>query len=204
MPTTRHFLVLTALLLAACEQGEVQSALGMDRNAPDEFVVYSRPPLSVPPEFDLKPPRPGEESPNIVTTEDQARELLLGTKRSPATLDEAAAKVNTKVETAVEPVLSTEAATGAKASFLAKAGVDEADPEIRDRLVKDTKVENKQKKKAQSLYERVVGDEADEPVVDAKGESERIRKNRDEGKAITEGKTPDKDQKPKSVIDKIF
>lgn len=204
MRQTRSLLLLSFAALAACTSSDVQETFGMNRSAPDEFVVYSRPPLSVPPEFDLVPPRPGEESPNVVTTEDQARALLLGTKRKPATLDEAAAKVNTNVETAVQPVLTSDAPTGAQSSFLSKAGADKADANIRDALAKDVIEEPKKKKKAQSLYESIVDGDKDEPVVDAKGEAERIRANRDAGKPVTEGDTPTKDEKPKSVIDKIF
>lgn len=176
----------------------------MNRKAPDEFVVYSRPPLAVPPEFDLKPPRPGEENLGAITTESQARELLLGTKKKPASLDEAAAAVDGSVETAVEPVLSNDAPSGAQSSFLSRAGADKADPNIRAVLGKDIKEAPKKKKKAQSLYESVVGDDKNEPVVDPKGEAERIRKNRDEGKSVTDGETPTKDEKPKSLLDKIL
>lgn len=204
MHSTRYLWPLCVFALAACTGQEVQKSLGMDRKAPDEFVVYSRPPLSVPPEFDLKPPRPGEESPAAITTESQARELLLGTKKKPATLDEAAATVDTNIETAVEPVLSNDSPTGAQSSFLSKAGADKADPNIRTELTKDVKDAPKKKKKAQSLYEEIVGDEKAEPVVDPKAEAERIRDNRDKGKPVTEGKTPTKDEKPKSLLDKII
>jgi hypothetical protein len=203
MKITRLFL-LAPLLLAACSGDDVQSTLGMDRSAPDEFVVYSRPPLSVPPEFDLQPPRPGQEGPAHVSSEDVAREALLGTKAQPASLDEAAAGVNTNVDTAVTPILSSDAPTGAESSFLSKAGIAEADPDIRTKLSQDVVVEPKKKKKAQSLYERMVGEESNEPVVDAKKEAERLRTNRDAGKPVTEGETPVKDTKPQSVIDRIF
>lgn len=36
------------------------TACGGGKNSPDEFAVVNRPPLVVPPEADLKPPRPGE------------------------------------------------------------------------------------------------------------------------------------------------
>lgn len=204
MRPTRYFWPLCVFALAACTGQEVQQTFGMNRKAPDEFVVYSRPPLAVPPDFDLQPPRPGEESPGVVTTEAQARELLLGTKKKPATLDEASARVNEKVETAVQPVLSNDAPSGAQSSFLSKAGADKADPNIRTELGKDMKEAPKKKKKAQSLYEDIVGAETAEPVVDAKGEAERIRKNRDEGKPVTDGDTPVEDEKSKSVLDKIL
>ncbi len=204
MRPTRSFFLFSLVSLAACSGQEVQETFGMNRKAPDEFVVYSRPPLAVPPEFDLKPPRPGEESPNVVTTEDQARQLLLGTKRKPATLDEAAAKSDTGVETAVPVVLANDAPSNAQSSFLNKAGADKADAKIRDELANDITEEPKKKKKSQSLYDSIVGSEKNEPVVDAKGEAERIRSNRDAGKSVTEGETPIEDNKSKSVIDKIF
>lgn len=204
MKTTRYVLPLLLVALAGCSNNEIQDTLGLSRKAPDEFVVYSRPPLSVPPEFELKPPRPGEENPNIVSTEAQARELLLGTKAQPASLDEASRGVDSSVDTAVTPVLTTDAPTGADSSFLSKLGADKADPDIREQLTADQKVESTKKKKTQSLYESIVGDEKAEPVVDAKAEAERIRTNRDEGKPITDGATPDAKEKDESVIDKIF
>jgi len=152
----------------------------------------------------LAPPRPGEEDRNRLMPQDEARELLLGTKAKPATLDDAMRDVNGNVDTAVEPILTTEAPTGADSSFLKKLGVDSANPDIRSQLAADVKTEPKKKKKAQSLYERVVGADKPEPVVDAKGEAERIRTNRDAGKPVTEGDTPTVDEKKKSVIDAIF
>lgn len=47
---------LTVLLLSAV----ALTACGNGKNSPDEFAVVNRPPLVVPPEADLKPPRPGE------------------------------------------------------------------------------------------------------------------------------------------------
>lgn len=194
--------LLMPLLLAACSGGEVRNSLGLNARAPDEFVVYSRPPLSVPPEFDLKPPRPGEESPFVATSEDQARETLLGTKAKPASLDEV--PETPAVETAVTPVLTSDAPTAAQSNFLKKAGADRASDTIRDQLTKDKIELPKKKKKAESLYERIVGEDQNEPVVDAKKESERIRTNKDEGKPVTEGETPTEEQKKKSVFDTLF
>ena len=44
-------LILSGAVLAACSSG---------KNSPDEFSVVNRPPLVIPPEAELKPPRPGE------------------------------------------------------------------------------------------------------------------------------------------------
>lgn len=44
-------LLLSSVALTACGSG---------KNSPDEFSVVNRPPLVIPPEAELKPPRPGE------------------------------------------------------------------------------------------------------------------------------------------------
>ena len=59
MPGIRSVLLLgaTAFLVSAC--GEIREDLGLGRNVPDEFAVVEHPPLSMPPDFSLRPPRPG-------------------------------------------------------------------------------------------------------------------------------------------------
>ena len=69
---------LTLALLAGCSQGEVKENLGLVREAPDEFRVVSRPPLSVPREFFLTPPTPGAERAFGLSAEAQARDLVTG------------------------------------------------------------------------------------------------------------------------------
>lgn len=202
MKISPSLFLISLLVLTACDGNEVRESLGLNRTAPDEFVVYSRPPLSVPPEFELKPPRPGEENLGASSTEAQARELLLGTKKQPASLDEVAETPD--VDTAVTPVLTSDAPSGAQSSFLSKAGVDAANPDIREKLAKDVVEAPKKAKKAESLYESIVGAETAEPVVDAQKEAERLRSNRDEGKPVTDGDTPTEKTKPKSVIDRIW
>ena len=48
----------------------------MDRVGPDEFAVESRAPLTLPPEFDLRPPQPGAPRPQEVTAADKARRVI--------------------------------------------------------------------------------------------------------------------------------
>ena len=48
----------------------------MDRVGPDEFAVESRAPLTIPPEFDLRPPQPGAPRPQEVTAADKARKVI--------------------------------------------------------------------------------------------------------------------------------
>jgi hypothetical protein len=46
-----------ALSLAGCDT--IRSAAGIGKEAPDEFAVVTKAPLVVPPDFNLRPPRPG-------------------------------------------------------------------------------------------------------------------------------------------------
>ncbi|NJR20240.1 MAG: DUF3035 domain-containing protein, partial [Hyphomonadaceae bacterium] len=46
--------------------------------APDEFRVVSKAPLVVPPEFNLRPPRPGEARPMELRADLQARTAVFG------------------------------------------------------------------------------------------------------------------------------
>jgi hypothetical protein len=61
-------------LLPGCSDFRV--ALGMDRVGPDEFAVESRAPLTIPPEYDLRPPQPGAPRPQEITSADKARRVI--------------------------------------------------------------------------------------------------------------------------------
>lgn len=52
---------------------------GVDKNPPDEFKVVNKPPLVMPPDFTLRPPRPGEAKPqNLVPTAQAISALFPG------------------------------------------------------------------------------------------------------------------------------
>lgn len=56
-------------LLASC---------GSARKVPDELAISRAAPLAVPPDFQLRPPRPGEPRPQEVDSQGQAIEALFG------------------------------------------------------------------------------------------------------------------------------
>ena len=62
------------LLLPGCT--DLRRIVGMDRVGPDEFAVESRAPLTIPPEFDLRPPQPGAPRPQEGTAADKARKVI--------------------------------------------------------------------------------------------------------------------------------
>lgn len=174
-------------VLTACEAGGVQETLGINREAPDEFVVVSRPPLSVPPEFDLKPPTPGAISPHE-STRHRAKGAVLRNK---------------KPDTAVEGVSVSDASSSADAVFFGKLRVDDANPEIRQILGVDI-TKKPDTSGAKTLLEKLNASPTEQPVVDAKKETERLRKNKKEGKSVTEGETPTMEKQNKGILDAIF
>jgi hypothetical protein len=77
---TKKRLALLALLLplAACDSGtNYARTFGLARDAPDEFRVTTRAPLSMPPDFALHPPQPGASRPQEMTQRDQAAATLV-------------------------------------------------------------------------------------------------------------------------------
>jgi len=63
-----------ALLTAGC--GDLKKAIGLDRTPPDEFAVESRAPLTMPPDFNLRPPQPGADRPQEKSSGQQARQTI--------------------------------------------------------------------------------------------------------------------------------
>lgn len=196
---SRFIFLPVMLLLAACDNASISQTLGLDRTAPDEFTVVSRPPLSVPPEFSLRPPKPGE-PPRGASAEDQAHGILLGQPAKPQeTIDSIMESSN---PTAVTPVLASDTPSGAAANFLKRAGADKANEDIRDQLGKDASAPV-DTSKATSLVEKLGIQNKEEPVVDPTKETERLITNKEQGKPLNEGEVPVLNTKP-TLVDKLF
>src|ERR1700722_5462045 len=64
------------VLLGGCETGNLSRTFGLTRDSPDEYTVTTRAPLSMPPEYNLRPPQPGASRPQEQTERQQAEEAL--------------------------------------------------------------------------------------------------------------------------------
>ncbi len=95
---------VAAMGLAGCSAAG--RALGITKVTPDEFRVVTKAPLTVPPDYSLRPPAPGEPRPQELQPESAARNALLGARQGEARSDG-------------EKLLAT------------KAGGDKADPLVR-------------------------------------------------------------------------
>ncbi len=69
--------VSLALLLGACEN--VKGQLGLNKSSPDEFSVLTRAPLSLPPDYNLRPPEPGAVRPQETSVREQVKAVLYNT-----------------------------------------------------------------------------------------------------------------------------
>ncbi len=77
MTNSRYFLLPLCLLsLTGCDT--VRDTLGLDHSGPNEFDVATSAPLSMPPDYNLRPPEPGAARPQDVPADQQAQQTLLG------------------------------------------------------------------------------------------------------------------------------
>lgn len=205
MKQFRLLIALCALPLVACSGNDVKHTLGLNRSGPDEFKVVSRPPLSVPPQFNLRPPATAGETAAMTATDKQAKAQLLG--KGEVNLDSTAA------DTAVTPVdvqslskaSKLQKTSGAESQFLKNAGADQSDKNVREKLEEEKYAAQPQPE--DSWWNNMFSSDKTgkkDPIVNARGESDRIKENQDEGKSITDGDTPEVKGRDTGLLGKIF
>ncbi len=157
---------IAALVLAAC--GDVKQDLGLGRSVPDEFAVVDRPPLSMPPDFSLRPPTPGAPRPQEVDLTQHASETLFAGASSS----------------------SGSAPSDAEKALLTQTGADKVDPGIRTTINREAaqKVTASDHLLQDLLWWKK--DPSAAAVVDAPGEAQRLKEAKDKGEAPNAGATP--------------
>jgi len=182
------------LLLAACSNGEgLRETLGLNRHGPDEFQVVSRPPLTLPPDFSLRPPKEGENAAYVpaISTRQQAHDTILGTA------PQASASL---AATAVQPVASGDLPSSADSRFLSNGGTQQANPGIRSLLIGQQPDQASKDNK----YLVMPGGSGD-PVVDAGKESARLKKDKQENLPPTAGgETPTMQSQSRGIFGDLF
>lgn len=73
-------LTASALVLGGCSS--MRNSIGLTKVTPDEFLTVSTAPLTVPPEYGLRPPAPGQPRPQELAPESAARQILLGQRQA--------------------------------------------------------------------------------------------------------------------------
>ena len=78
-PLGRRMAIVSVALVAALAVqgcGQLRKLAGVDKNPPDEFKIVNKPPLVMPPEFNLRPPKAGTASPQDLVPTAQAISAL--------------------------------------------------------------------------------------------------------------------------------
>ena len=204
--------VLLLSLLSACSGNDVKDTLGMNRVAPDEFKVVSRPPLTVPPQFSLLPPGTDSEGPSQQPASQQAKDVVMGATAADgsttftAPQPSATAPAKTKaLSNAASAKTSADRAKKADDQFMQHFGADKADPNVRKELVEDHV--SKQLKEEDESWWYIMSSpapKAKDPMVNASQESDRIKGNADTGKPVTEGETPTVKEKDRGILGRIL
>lgn len=206
-PNLKRFALLVALVLpalSACTGKEVRSTFGMKRNNPDAFQVVSRPPLSVPPVYHLRPPSE-EMALNLTPAHERAEALVFQGREVPVYKRPEDSAYQS--ETAVTSVETSELGSSGDSLFLQNAGAEKAQADIRSILNKENApliIEEKQEKGLLESVTSKLRPGKGDPVVDAQKEQARLRTNKAEGKPLNEGETPVIDPKKESVLDRLL
>lgn len=119
MRRVAYLAVLAGLAVSVAGCSSFRQATGLDQSSPDEFAVVTKAPLIIPPDYNLKPPKPGAAPTNQLGPTDAAEAALYGTQQ-PAT--------STKGQ------LST-----GEQELLAKAGASNANDMIRQKIAADNR-----------------------------------------------------------------
>lgn len=173
-----HAVVMAAALsaLAACST-DTGKVLGLDRQTPDEFAVVTRAPLTLPPEYGLRPPDPDGQRTSDLQPRLDAQRAVFGDD-----------PIRRRLE--AESQLRDAGATQGEIVLLDRTGAIEADPNIR-RVVDEESAALAAE--ADSFVDDLVfWRDTPEPgdIVDANQETRRIQSNSALGENVADGQTP--------------
>jgi hypothetical protein len=173
--------VAASLALAGCGGDELSRTIGLTRDAPDEFTVTTRAPLSMPPDFSLRPPRPGASRPQELSERQQAE----------ATLSPTAA------------LGGTPAGTSPGQQALVSAAGPAAPRDIRNEVDSEAQLDQP----SRSFTDRLMFWKAAPPpgtAVNPQAESKRLRQNAALGDSPITGDTPIIQRRQQGLLDSIF
>jgi len=184
VPTMRMIgpiaLSVAALALSGC--GVLDNLGGRKKVSPDEFRIVTHAPLTMPPNAELRPPRPGEARPQESSPTDQAREAIAPQARG---------RTAPRAPASGEQALVQRATQGA------------ADPNIRTRVNQDSRVLADSDK---GLLDDLIFWQVRQPpgtVIDATAEQRRLREAQASGQPAS-GPTPTIERRKRGLLEGIF
>ncbi len=169
-------LILGLSFLAACGGSGVGEVLGLDKEAPDEFAVVTRAPLTLPPDFGLRPPDPRNKRIEDDRAKTTAEAVLFGlnsNKQKRAALSDAKRKYN-----------------DGELAMLQQADAIGAPSNIREVIDSESEALALASKSFMDDFLFWKDDPGPGVVVDADSENDRLSENAGLGKSVSDGDTP--------------
>lgn len=171
----------SAVLLSACGD-RVNRFLGLVRDAPDEFQVTTRAPLTLPANFDLPTPTPGAPRPQELSERRQAEEALVPT----LALESPQAGTPTPGQEALVAAAGPAAPANIRTTVAAEAATGQDDRNLVQRM----------------LFWQDTGPKG--TAVDPEREAKRLRENAALGQDVRSGDTPVAQPRRRSLWEMIF
>lgn len=193
LPTSRPavplLLLAAALVLGGC--GETRKILGWEKAPPDEFRIVSRAPLTVPPDFGLRPPAPGAARPNEASAQEAARTAVFGADRPAG-------------QTAAGRAGGAPVSAGEQ-QLLGRIGADRIDPGIREQIDRETQsLAEADKTFVDRLLFWRTTDPGSGQQLDAAREAQRLRETSAAGRPANEGEIPTIRKRQRGIFEGIF
>ena len=184
----RPLLLAPLLLLAACG-GDTARTLGLTRDAPDEFQVVTRAPLSIPPSIgDLPPPRPGAQRPQEMSARERGETTL-----APATITGGGRQ---------------DRPSGAEAALVAQASRASGSQASTNNIRRQVDEESlRLDRPQQTVVERLMfWQDTPRPgtVLDPQREAQRLRENSALGRSPEAGDTPIIQRRQRGLLDGLL
>jgi|SRR6185503_16870100 hypothetical protein len=177
-----------AMMLGGCSAFE--NLGGAKKVSPDEFKIVSHSPLTMPPNAELRPPRPGEPRPQETSPTDQAKEALSPTLAG-------------RVQAQAKAAPTGAPGDASEASLIAKASAGGVDPNIRSQVNRDTRV---LAEKDNTFIDSLIFWQDKPPpgvVLDPAKEQQRLRESQASGQPSS-APTPTIERRKRGLLEGIF
>ena len=168
------------LAVGACEN--VKDQLGLNKNSPDEFTVLTNAPLSLPPDYKLRPPEPGAERPQEISVQDQVKAALF----------------NASPDHAGGP------ASAGENALLARAGSSEEDAGIRAIINQDNAIYAED---SDSFVDSMIfwrDDQQPGTIIDPAKEDQRLQEAEATGEDTSAGETAIIQRRDQGILEGLF
>ena len=184
---TRTVILGSALLVAmgalsGC--GDLSKALGLVKSPPDEFTVVAGTPLTLPPDYGLRPPRSASDKPLGATPTDRARSAVFRLQDGKTT----------QVPGADDPANPL---SPGELALLTKAGAADVDPGVRARVDQESKQALDQNKGFVNDLMFWRSTPIPGLALDASKEADRLNQNAQAGNAVQIDRTQHSDLEDK-------